>query len=251
MVTLGLQLYTVRDDLAKDFAGTLRAVAKAGYTAIEGGPGKGMTAEDYVKLCKGLGLSTPAGGCGLDGLEKDLEGTLHRVLAFGAKYMMLGWIPPERRKNAADWKALAKSLNVWGKAAHDHGIVFQYHNHDFEFAPVDGTIGLEILLAETDPACVKFQLDVGWVTWAGSAPAALMRKMGKTRIRVIHLKDCVLSPAKAWTEVGTGALDLKGVVAACNELGVEYAMIEQDTCARPPLESIAISYANARKAFAG
>ncbi len=249
MTTLGLQMYTVRDDLGKDWAGTVRAVAKAGYTAIEGGPGRDMSPADYVKFCADLGMTTPASGGGLDGFEKDLAGTLKRAVACGSKYLMLGWLPPERRKSSADWKRLATGLNAWGRAAKDAGVVFQYHNHDFEFAPVDGTTGLEIILAETDPANVKIELDVGWVTSAGASPAALMRRLGKERLRVIHLKDTVLAPQKAWTEVGTGALDLAGVVAACRELGIEYAFIEQDTCARPPLESIALSYANARKAF--
>jgi len=251
MTQLGLQLYTVRDDLGKDFKGTLRAVAKAGYGFIEGGPGKGMSAAEWLAFCAEIGTKQVAGGCGLDQLEKDLAGTLDRTAAAGAKYMMLGWLPPERRKNAADWKALAKGLNVWGKAAHEKGIVFQYHNHDFEFAPVDGTNGLEIILSETDPAYVKMEIDVGWVTWAGSKPAELLRRLGKSRVRVIHLKDLVLTPEKTWAEVGNGVLDLKGVAAACGELGVEYAFIEQDTCARPPLESIVISLANARKAFGG
>lgn len=244
-------MYTVRDDLGKDWDATVRAVAKAGYTAIEGGPKKGMSGPEYIKFCGDLGMKTPASGCGLDGLEKDLAGTLDRAVAAGAKYMMLGWLPPERRKDMADWKALCKLLNDAGKAAKDKGIVFQYHNHDFEFAPVGGTNGIEIILAETDPANVKMELDVGWVTYAGSSPAPLMRKMGRERLRVIHLKDVVLTPQKTWTEVGTGALDLPGVVAACRELDIEYAFIEQDTCARPPLESIAISYANAKKAFGG
>lgn len=242
-------MYTVREDLGKDWDGTVKAVAKAGYTAIEGGPRKDMTPAEYVTFCGALGMTTPASGCGLEGLEKDLAGTLDRAVASGSTYLMLGWLPPERRKTAADWKSLAASLNIWGKAARDKGLVFQYHNHDFEFAPVDGTTGLEIILGNTDPANVKIELDVGWVTWAGSAPAPLMRKLGKERLRVIHLKDLVLAPQKTWTEVGTGVLDLPGVVAACREFDIQYAFIEQDTCARPPLESIAISLANARKAF--
>ncbi len=251
MTTLGLQLYTVRDDLGKDWGGTIKAVAKAGYTAIEGGPGKGMSPAEYLKFCGGLGLATPAGGCGLEQMEKDLAGTLDRAAQTGAKYLMLGWLPPDRRKNAADWKALATALNGWGKAARDKGITFQYHNHDFEFTPVDGTNGLEIILANTDPALVRIELDVGWVTWAGADPAPLMRRMGKERLRVIHLKDLVLAPTKTWAEVGTGVLDLAGVAAACRDLNIEYAFIEQDTCARPPLESIAISLTNARRAFGG
>ncbi len=251
MTTLGLQMYTVRDDLGKDWAGTVQAVAKAGYTAIEGGPGKGMTPADYVKFCAGLGMATPSAGGGLDGFEKNLAGMLDNAAACGAKYFMLGWVPAERRTSADDWKKLASAMNGWGKAAQERGMTYQYHNHDFEFAPVGGTNGLEIILAETDPALVKIELDVGWVTWAGSSPAPLMRKMGRERLRVIHLKDCVLTPEKSWTEVGTGALDLPGVVAACRELDIQYAFIEQDTCKRPPLESIAISLANARKAFGG
>jgi len=250
MTGIGLQLYTVRDDLGKDFNGTLKRVAAAGYRFIEGGPGKGMSPADYKALCAQLGLSPVAGGLGLDGLEKDLDGSMKRLAEFGAKYAMLGWMAPERRDSVGAWRAVAKLMNGWGKAARDHGITFQYHNHDMEFTPMDGTNGLEIILGETDPALVKMQVDVGWVTWAGQDPVSLLRKLGKGRVRVIHLKDLRLAPDKHWMEVGNGVLNLKGVVTACKELEIEYAFVEQDTCERPPLDAIAISHANAVKAFA-
>ncbi|HEY3235653.1 MAG TPA: sugar phosphate isomerase/epimerase [Polyangiaceae bacterium] len=249
MTTLGLQLYTVREQLGKDFTGTLRDVSRAGYAAVEGGPGRGMTPADYKALCEELGLAPIATGSGLEGLEGDLSKTLERAAASGARYIMLGWVPPKRRKTSADWAALARDMNQWGRAARDSGLIFQYHNHDIEFVPVDGSTGLEIILSETDPDLVKFEVDVGWVTWAGGQPAELLMRMGRDRVRIIHLKDCHVAPSKAWTEVGTGALDLAGVAAACRELEVEYAMIEQDTCILPPIESIAISLANAKRAF--
>lgn len=249
--TIGLQLYTVRDDMQRDFKGTMTAVARAGYREVGYGGTGGMTVPEFKAFMDSIGLTPLCAGGGLDTYEKGIEKFLDTHTALGAKYCMLGWLPPERRRNKDDWMALAGKLNEWGKATAARGIAFQYHNHDFEFTPVDGTFGGEILAANTDPKFVKFQVDVGWVTWAGHDAVGWLKRLGAGRIPTIHLKDLVTKPANGWTEVGTGVLDVPGVLKACGELGVACAMVEQDTCSGPPpLESIKISLANARKALA-
>jgi sugar phosphate isomerase/epimerase len=246
-VKIGLQLYTVRDELAKDFRGTLERVAAMGYREIGYGGTGNLTPEGFKALCAELGLVPLVGGLSVDALEKDPEAAMARHAAIGATSVMLGWLPEPLRKDVAAWTATAKKLNTWGRIARDAGLVFQYHNHDMEFAPQNGGCGLDLLLAATDPALVKFQLDVGWVRWAGQDPLVWLDKIGAARLRTIHLKDCVVQPKKEWIEVGKGVLDTKAVLVKCRELGVEGALIEQDTCARPPLDSARISLENVRK----
>jgi len=241
----GLQLYTVRDELARDFRGTLQRVATIGYREVGYGGTGDMDPAAYKSFCAATGLVPLVGSVGADGLAKDAAAELARHAVIGAPYVMLGSLPESMRNSAAAWTAAGASLNAWGAAARRAGLVFQYHNHDMEFAPVGGTCGMDLLLAATDPALVKFQLDVGWVRWAGQDPVTWLKKLGPDRLRTIHLKDLVLEGAKAWTEVGTGVLDVKAVCATAAALGVEAALVEQDTCARPPLESIAVSLDNA------
>jgi len=242
---IGLQLYTVRDLLQKDFAGTLRQVAKIGYAGIEGGSGP-MSREDFDKLLKEIKLLNPASGGGLDGIEKQGDAWLKPLAAAGVKYMMAS----SKVDSADAYKALAKRLNAAGKACQAHGITFQYHNHAHEFADYGGVTGHDILINETDPKLVWFQVDVGWVNWAGKNPSEVLRRL-KGRIKTIHVKDHTPEPPpdRKFAEVGNGALPLAEVVVAAKEIGVEWCFVEQDWCARPSIESAEISYKNLKKAL--
>jgi sugar phosphate isomerase/epimerase len=238
---IGLQLYTVRDDLAKDFKGTLRKVAPMGYKGVGYGAMGGMAPKEFRAFLDGIGLFPACSGVGVDTLEKDAAGYFAAQAEAGTPYAMLGSLPEQMRNGEEAWKASAGKLNAWGKAAKAAGMVFQYHNHNMEFSGTGGKHGLDILLENTDPQLVKFQVDVGWVLAAGQDPVKWLRKMGSGRLVTVHIKDCHRTPKLEWTEVGTGELDTKAVLKACNELGVDWGLVEQDTCARDPLESAAIS----------
>jgi sugar phosphate isomerase/epimerase len=144
------------------------------------------------------------------------------------------------------WKQVAGPLNRLGKAARARGITLQYHNHAHEFVKYGDKYALEILLGETDPRWVRSQLDVGWVTRAGQDPVKWMKKLGK-RIATIHLKDTTKGPKPQWTEVGTGVLPLKAVVAQGKKMKIPWFVVEQDTWDIPSTTSAAISYAHAKQ----
>lgn len=247
MAKFSIQLWTVRDEAGKDFRNCIRQLAKSGYTAIEGGGTGGLSTADYLALMKETGVQTMGAHTGIDTLEGDKQAaTLDLYVALGARYLALSLSSKEG--TAESWKAYGARLTQIGKACKARGIQFQYHNHAHEFAKIDGKAPLEILLDACDPELVKSQLDIGWVTRAGENAVVWMKKLGK-RIGTIHLKDTTAAPGNQWTEVGTGILPLAEVVTTGNALGIEWYIIEQDTCARPTLESAAISLANAKKAF--
>jgi sugar phosphate isomerase/epimerase len=243
-VQIGLQLYTVRDELAKDFKGTLKKVAEMGYKGVGYGAMGGMAPKEFRAFLDGLGLFPACGGTGVEALEKDAKGFFATHAEVGAPTVMLGWLPETMRNSPEAWKRSAERMNEWGRAGKAAGVVFQYHNHDMEFSRDGGPHGLDILLQATDPELVKFQVDVGWVLAAGQDPVSWLKKAGKARLRTVHIKDCRTKPKLEWVEVSTGELDSKGVFGACGELGVEWGLVEQDTCAGPPLESAALSLRN-------
>ncbi len=247
MAKFSIQLWTVRDEAGKDFRNCIRSLAKSGYTAIEGGGTGGLSVPDYLALMKETGVATMGAHTGIDTLEGDKQqATLDLYTQLGAKFLALSLSSKEG--TADSWKAYGERLTKIGRACKARGIQFQYHNHAHEFAKIDGKAPLEILLDASDPELVLSQLDIGWVTRAGENAVAWMKKLGK-RIGTIHLKDTTAAPDNQWTEVGTGVLPLADVVKTGNELGIEWYIIEQDTCKIPTLESAAISLANAKKAF--
>lgn len=242
MAKLGIQLYTVRDAMDKDFAGTIRQIAKTGYDGIEfGGPGP-YTPADFKAFCKEIGVIPFGAHTGLKGAEEKPAELFGMYRTIGSTLLASS----ERADSEDGWKKIADRVNQAGRAALTYGIQWQYHNHAHEFVKYGGKTALEILAANTDPAQVSFQIDVGWVKRAGEDPVAWLNKF-KGRIKTVHLKDTTLPPDPQWTEVGTGTVDVPAVYKAATALGVEWFIVEQDTCARPSVEAAAISYTNARK----
>jgi len=238
----GLHLYTVRDDMKQDAEATLRAVAAMGYKAVSGlGLPGGRTPADTRAWANGLGLELAVEHVSLDEIEKNPAAALDRIGGMGVVHATLAWVNEDRRKTAADIAALAATLNTFGKASTARGIRFAYHNHDFEFRPVEGKKYFDRLVEATDPAVVGIMLDVGWVQRAGEDPVRWLKTLG-TRVRTIHLKDTTANPDGRWAEIGKGVLDVQGVLAACREIGVAWALVEQDTCDGPPLTSAKISF---------
>jgi sugar phosphate isomerase/epimerase len=242
---VGLHLYTVRDDLKADYRGTLIRAATIGYPAISGyGDLGGMTPGHFRTFAAETGLVPVAGAIDFAAAVKDPAAALAPHAAVGAVAACVMWLDEAHRKTAADVSRTAERFNEIGKAARKLGLVFQYHNHAFEFEAVEGRTIMDRLVEATDPALVGFQLDVGWVIRAGQDPAAWLRKL-KGRVPTIHLKDTTGGASPTWTEIGNGVLDLPAVRAASVDAGVKWWLVEQDTCARSPMESAAISFRNA------
>ncbi|AQG78985.1 sugar phosphate isomerase/epimerase family protein [Spirosoma montaniterrae] len=256
---VGLQLYTLREDMAKDPDATLKRVAQIGYKEVESfgyGDGKffGKTPKQYAALLKDLGLSTPSGHYMTGNVMMKGEGTLTNnwkravddAAEVGQKYMVCAYLFPPERTKIDDYKKFAELFNKSAEVCRAAGIQFAYHNHDFEFQPLDGQMPYDLLLTNTDPALVKMELDLYWTTFAGQDPVALFKKH-PGRFPLWHIKDMAKTPQREFAEVGTGSIDFQRIFDAQKTAGLTNYFVEQDVAKRPPLEAIEISYKNMQK----
>ena len=245
---LSIQLYTVRDLVAKDFAGTVKQLAGIGYPAVElAGFGNLKTAAEVRKALDDAKVESSGMHASIDLLEKDLSKVLDDAETVGTRNVICPWLPEDRRKDAAGWKKSAKDLNTIGYECHQRGVVFCYHNHSFEFQKFDGKTGLDILFENSEPHLVKSELDVYWVKHGGGDPVEYISKLGE-RVQLLHLKDMAAGPEKKFAPVGTGILDFKGILDAAKKAQTQYGAVEQDqTYDKTPMEAVKISYENLKK----
>lgn len=253
----GLQLYTLRNELAKDVDGTLRQVAKIGYKEVElfGYNGKyfGKSATEMKALLKDLGLAVPSGhyttgkvqkgkGTLLDGWKQAVDD----AATLGQKYMVCAYLFPDERTKLDDYKEFADLFNKSAEVCKAAGIQFCYHNHDFEFKAMDGQIPYDILLKNTDSKLVKLELDLYWATFAGQDPVALFKK-SPGRYPLWHVKDMEKEGDHTFAPVGTGSINFQRIFDAKKTAGMTHYFVEQDQTKGPALEAIATSYKNLGK----
>jgi sugar phosphate isomerase/epimerase len=229
---LGLQLYTVRDAMEKDMPGTLARVAQLGYKEVEFAGYYGRTPAQVRELLQQHGLTSPSVHTPIDQLRKSWAKTLDDSKAIGHEWVTIPWLADaDRPKDADGWKRLAAELAKGAEQAQAAGLKFAYHNHDFEITPKAGDrMPLEILLQETDPARVDFEMDVYWVTKAGADPLDLFARF-PGRWRMLHVKDAGPPPDRPMTPVGQGTIDWKRVFAAREQAGVRHLFVEHDSAA--------------------
>ncbi|HVW13582.1 MAG TPA: sugar phosphate isomerase/epimerase [Mucilaginibacter sp.] len=254
---IGLQLYTVRNAMGKDVAGTLAKVAQIGYNSVEAsyGDGKyyGKTPSEFAEMLKQNGLIMPSchytlgegqsmPGTILTGWDKAVED----AASIGQKYMVCAWLAPKERGSLDHFKQLAEDFNKAGEVCKKSGIQFCYHNHDFEFIQENGKYPYDILLENTDKNNVKFETDLYWLTKAGQDPVALFEKH-PGRFPLWHIKDMDNTPKKMFTEVGHGTIDFKRIFEHNKKAGLKYFFVEQDICPGDPFVSITESIDYIRK----
>jgi sugar phosphate isomerase/epimerase len=248
---IGLQLYTVRDQLEKDFEGTLDRVAQVGYTKVEFAGYYGRSPEQVRVLLDRLKLVSPSAHIGAQLMRQDAAAQIRSAKTIGQTYVTLPSYPFPRDADAEGWKQGAAEMNRWGALCRDAGIRLAYHNHAAEFANVDGgPTGYDILMRETDPALVDFELDLYWATFADQNPIALFAKY-PGRFAMWHVKDMQLSQgAKSMTAVGLGVIDFKTIFGHAGEAGMKHFFVEHDSAASfagGSLASIQTSYTNLRR----
>lgn len=237
-MTLALQLYTVRDETARDFAGTLRRVAALGYPAVEFAGYGDLSAQQMRELLAETGLQALSSHIPLDQLEQHFEQELDFCTAIGCSYIVLPWLAPELRDKDG-LARVADILNRKGSECKTRGITLGYHNHNFEFAAVsenDSTFLLDYLLANTDPAAVSLELDTYWAAYAGVDPVSYLQRY-QGRVPLVHLKDMLPEPDRSFTEVGAGTLPINAIVEAARASGAQGYIVENDQPRIPSLES--------------
>lgn len=241
---IGVQLYTVRDLMAKDVEGTLAAVAGAGYTEVEFAGYFNKSPADIRAILDRHGLTAPSvhtGSIAPDDWAKALDAA--RVV--GHKYIVVPWIPVERRKTLDDWRRVAADFNRAAAAAQTAGVQFAYHNHDFEFPLVEGRVPYDVLLAETDPKLVQLEIDLYWITKGGHDPLAYFTRW-PGRVPLVHVKDSLGAPDHKMVDVGAGTIDWKRIFARSAQAGIKHYFVEHDQ-PTDPIASITSSCAYLKK----
>ena len=257
MDEIGIQLYTVRNQLAENPEKTLKSIASLGYKQVE--LMDIAKAGEITPHAKDLGLMVKSsffqwthltGRWDLAekyGLPKQTEGyNFDRILddaeALGLKHLVFGYILPEERSTMDDYKKITEKLNHSGELCKKRGIQLCYHNHSFEFGPIEGEIPYEYLIENFDKDLVKFELDVFWASLGGFDPVALMDRLDK-RISQLHLKDKLKGtpvifaeqevPHEAFKELGNGVVDIRTILRKAEKIGVQECHVEQDHSPNP------------------
>jgi sugar phosphate isomerase/epimerase len=234
----GVQLYTVRESMAKDVPGTLRAIAGIGYKEVEFA-GYGDHSPQQVRgLLDDLGLQSPSSHVDAETMRDDPLTLIEKAAAVGNDYVTVAWLNPDDRKTLDDYKRWADTFNQAGEVCRQNGIRFAYHNHDFELLPIDGQLPYDILLGETDPALVDFELDFFWVRKAGQDIVNVLNK-APGRFTMAHIKD--MDEQGNMVEVGTGVIDFESVLANEAASGLRHLFVEHDQPSNP-FKSVAISH---------
>lgn len=227
----GLQLYTLRDVLPQDPKGVLKQVAQMGYTQVESFEGAagmfwGMTNLDFKKLMDDLGMKIVSSHTDI---RKDFERKVAEAAEIGMNYLIDPWEGPQ--KSIDDFKKIADTFNDKGAICKRNGIRFGYHNHGYSFKPVDDQIPQDVLMENTDPDLVDFEMDIYWVVTAGQDPSHWLKKY-PNRWKLGHLKDrekgTPLSEEDASVVLGTGSINWPKLLPDTIKEGMEFFIVEQE-----------------------
>ncbi|MDQ3863317.1 MAG: sugar phosphate isomerase/epimerase [Actinomycetota bacterium] len=224
---ISLQLYTVREETARDTPGTLRRIKEIGYPAVEFAGYGALSPEELRAILDDLGLSASGAHVPFDSLRTDPEGVIDDMRALRCAHAILPAAPRRYRRDEVLVARLAECLNRWGELCRQGGVALSYHNHDFEFAPLGPTTAWDLLVRETDPELVYFELDLYWVKYGGADPETVMRDVGE-RVRLVHLKDMAPDDTRSDLPVGEGTMPWTGLLEAADAAGVEWYIAEQD-----------------------
>ena len=243
---IGIQLYTLRNEIKKDVAGTIKAVADAGYKQVEcyGFP----NADAMIDAAKENGLAVNSTHFEWDSVvNPDQKGVqpfgeiLEKANKIGLKHLVIPYLADKNRRNLDDYKLLCQRCNKAAEEAKKAGIQLAYHNHAFEFEPMDGgKTGYDVLIDEFS-ADMHFEVDVFWIQVGGKDPVKLVRDL-KGRVSQLHLKDLNKSvktpeyggiPKEAFEELGDGVIDMEPIIEVAKEAGVKICHVEQDHSPHP------------------
>ncbi len=261
---IGVQLYTVRSEIAKDFEGSLAKVASIGYKEVELAGFKmkdgkvsyfDRSPQEMRSALDRHGLTAPSTHVDYAALSQDnFQRVIEASKVIGHKYIVNPWIEDSVRKQPDGFKRAAETFNRAGKASKQAGMQFAYHNHWFEYLPVNGKLPYDTLLQESDPDLVKMEMDLCWISVAGQDPVKYFDRY-PGRFPLVHVKDVTKIPSvtaageqdfgdsmKEMTEVGSGVIDWKRIFAQSEKAGLKHYFVEHDN-PKAPFDSIRTSYA--------
>lgn len=242
----GIQLYTLRDLVVKDPKGVITKVAMAGYKEVEmfGLTAQqtffGLSVKDFAAVLKQNNLTSPSGHYMPEkflfenGSDDEVKKLCDVGNTMGSQYIVIPWMQPERRKTIDQYKQLAQRITKAAEICKAANLQLAYHNHDFEFADINGQKGYDILLTETDPNLLKMEMDLYWVVRAGYDPVEIF-KANPGRFPMLHVKDMDKLDKKMNTEVGNGSIDFKKIFSHAKLAGVKHYYVEQENNYKPDI----------------
>jgi sugar phosphate isomerase/epimerase len=233
---LGLELYSLRNELKKDLAGTLNMARGWGFEEVELAGLPPMKADDTARALKTAGLRAVSAFFDYERLRDDFNGIARDARTLGLEQLICGWIPHAQSLTRSNVDAAIGSFNTWAAAASRENLHFGYHIHGYEFVPSDSGTMLDRLITSTDEH-VTYEMDVFWVVRGGGDPVALLQRYG-SRVRLMHLKDIRRGTATGVTTgeapdetsvaLGTGMIDWPPVMKAAVTAGVKWYFIEDE-----------------------
>jgi sugar phosphate isomerase/epimerase len=235
---IALQLYTVRERSASDFLGTLRAVADVGYRAVELAGYYDVPIDELRTALDEYGLRAVAAHVRLDAWTSDAEQAIADLQTLGCEYAVVPWLPPRCAATPRSPR-LGDVVQHLGRVGPRCRACFAYHNHDFEFAQMNGGTMMDVLTTETDPALVGLELDVYWAQFAGYDAVDLLHKYAG-RVPLLHVKEMGSGPDRADAPFGEGIIAWEPIFSAADAAGTRWYIVEQDT-PQDALADIAVS----------
>ena len=242
----GVQLYMVRKQLVNDLAGVLKSIRQVGFTEVELFPNVySHPAAELKQIVADAGLTAPAGHFDYAGLEEKVE----YAHALGLKYMVCPMVPPAQWTSLAGFQQAAEKFNRVGEQCRAAGMEFCFHNHCYEFRPMEGSNGFAELMKHSDAKLVKLEFDIYWLAQAGQDPMAMLKQYAN-RVRLVHLKDRIagaptgydMRTATNFTELGKGNLPWPALLAQAKAQGIRNAFLDQDETALPIMDSLHASF---------
>ena len=250
--SLGAQLYTVRQDAARDLPAVLEAVRKIGYTEVETyWDIYGHPPAELRRMIYDHGLTAPSGHFDYGGLDSKID----YAKSLGVQYVICPILPESMWLTLDGYKRAADQFNLWGETIHQGGMQFGFHNHNYEFRRFGDITGFETMMSRCDPKLVCIEMDCYWITQAGGDPQQMFRQY-RNRIKLLHLKDrkpgfptsqMKDAAAEHFTEVGAGTIHWQEILAVAEKNGVKHLFVERDSGDLPAMESLRISYQNLQK----
>ncbi len=224
----GLQLWTVKEDMAANAKDTLKKVASYGYNQVESFEGKegmfwGMGHKEFKRYMDELGMKIISSHCNI---SENFEKKAAEAAEIGMKYLICPWKGPQ--KSIDDFKKFADEFNKCGETCKKNGIRFAYHNHDYSFKPIDGQVPQTVMMNNTDKNLVDFEMDIYWVIAAGEDPKAWFAKH-PGRFKLCHVKDLAkTATGHESVQVGKGTIDFHSILKAGTAEGLKYYIVEQE-----------------------
>ncbi|MSR82555.1 MAG: sugar phosphate isomerase/epimerase [Candidatus Latescibacteria bacterium] len=245
---IAAQLYTLREYLKtpSDIASSLKKVRQLGYEAVQVsglGPIEPAQLKDAADQA---GVRIIATHIGFERIRNEPQAVIADHQLWACRHVAIGGLPAEYR-NEEGFHRFAVEASAAARPLVEAGLTFSYHNHSFELERFGGRTALEILYAESDPQVFSAEIDTYWIQHGGGNPVSWLHSL-RDRCYLVHLKDMAMKGSQQlYAEVGEGNLEWPAILGACREAGVEWYIVEQDTCQRDPFESLGISLINLRR----